>query len=73
MSALPVASTQSALSIAELHAYYGESHILHGVSIDVKRGELVTLLGRLRARAASVCAIHLWTKSWRSRPFCAGR
>ena len=46
MSALPVATVQSALGISDLHAYYGESHILHGVSIDVKRGELVTLLGR---------------------------
>jgi branched-chain amino acid transport system ATP-binding protein len=36
----------SALAIADLNAYYGESHILHGVSLDVKRGELVTLLGR---------------------------
>ena len=46
MSARPLAAVQSALSITDLHAYYGESHILHGVSIDVKRGELVTLLGR---------------------------
>ena len=46
MSALPLAAVQPALSITGLHAYYGESHILHGVSIDVKRGELVTLLGR---------------------------
>ncbi|MGO2131705.1 MAG: ABC transporter ATP-binding protein [Halomonas sp.] len=34
------------LRIRDLHAYYGESHILHGVDFDVKRGELVTLLGR---------------------------
>ena len=46
MSALPISAQQSALSISDLHAFYGESHILHGVSIDVKRGELVTLLGR---------------------------
>jgi branched-chain amino acid transport system ATP-binding protein len=36
----------SALSVENLHAFYGESHILHGVSFDVKEGELVTLLGR---------------------------
>lgn len=36
----------SALSVGNLHAYYGESHILHGVSFEVKEGELVTLLGR---------------------------
>jgi branched-chain amino acid transport system ATP-binding protein len=29
-----------------LHTYYGKSHILHGVSLEVRRGEIVTLLGR---------------------------
>ena len=32
--------------INDLHAYYGESHILHGVDLKVMEGELVTLLGR---------------------------
>ena len=36
----------SMLQIADLHAWYGESHILHGVSFDVAEGEVVTLLGR---------------------------
>ncbi|QOR40782.1 ABC transporter ATP-binding protein [Billgrantia diversa] len=34
------------LRIRNLHAFYGESHILHGVDMEVRRGELVTLLGR---------------------------
>ena len=34
------------LSIKDLNAWYGESHVLHGVDIDVQRGELVTILGR---------------------------
>jgi branched-chain amino acid transport system ATP-binding protein len=34
------------LEIRDLHAFYGESHILHGISLDVRRGEVVTLLGR---------------------------
>ncbi len=34
------------LRVNDLHAFYGESHILHGVDFNVKRGELVTLLGR---------------------------
>jgi branched-chain amino acid transport system ATP-binding protein len=34
------------LKLDQVHAYYGKSHILHGVSLDVKNGELVTLLGR---------------------------
>jgi branched-chain amino acid transport system ATP-binding protein len=35
-----------ALQIHGLHAWYGESHVLHGVELDVRRGEVVTLLGR---------------------------
>ncbi|AVI63220.1 ABC transporter ATP-binding protein [Halomonas sp. GFAJ-1] len=38
--------TLEMLRVSDLHAFYGESHILHGVNFDVKRGELVTLLGR---------------------------
>ena len=38
--------TLEMLRVQDLHAFYGESHILHGVNFDVKRGELVTLLGR---------------------------
>lgn len=34
------------LEVNELNSWYGESHILHGVSFDVKEGEVVTLLGR---------------------------
>jgi len=34
------------LRISGLHAFYGESHILHGVDLTVNRGEVVTLLGR---------------------------
>lgn len=34
------------LRISGLHAFYGESHILHGVDLSVGRGECVTLLGR---------------------------
>jgi len=34
------------LAIKDLHAWYGESHILHGVTFDVQQGEVVTLLGR---------------------------
>jgi branched-chain amino acid transport system ATP-binding protein len=34
------------LRVTDLHAYYGESHVLHGVSRHVEQGEVVTLLGR---------------------------
>jgi branched-chain amino acid transport system ATP-binding protein len=34
------------LSVRDVHAWYGESHILHGMTFEVPRGEVVTLLGR---------------------------
>ncbi|HMX11833.1 MAG TPA: ABC transporter ATP-binding protein [Burkholderiaceae bacterium] len=34
------------LRITDLHAFYGESHVLHGIDLRVAEGELVTLLGR---------------------------
>jgi branched-chain amino acid transport system ATP-binding protein len=34
------------LEIRDLHAWYGESHVLHGVNFNVQEGEVVTLLGR---------------------------
>jgi branched-chain amino acid transport system ATP-binding protein len=34
------------LSVKDLQAWYGESHILHGINFNVKAGEVVTLLGR---------------------------
>lgn len=34
------------LRLTDVHAFYGESHILHGVDLKVNRGEVVTLLGR---------------------------
>jgi branched-chain amino acid transport system ATP-binding protein len=34
------------LRVSDLHAYYGESHVLHGLDCHVNRGEVVTLLGR---------------------------
>ena len=34
------------LKIENLHAFYGKSHVLHGVSFDINAGEIVSLLGR---------------------------
>jgi len=34
------------LDVRDLHAWYGESHILHGVDFEIRPGEMVTLLGR---------------------------
>jgi branched-chain amino acid transport system ATP-binding protein len=52
MTDATLAATRSAghsaplLKISGLEAWYGESHILHGVDFDVRAGEVVTLLGR---------------------------
>ena len=45
MSALQT-SPQPLVSVEGIHTYYGKSHILHGVSLDVGPGEVVGLLGR---------------------------
>lgn len=37
---------QPLLAVKDLHAWYGESHVLHGMSFEVPKGEVVTLLGR---------------------------
>ena len=34
------------LQIRDLHAFYGDSHVLHGVDLEVRTGEVVTLMGR---------------------------
>lgn len=41
-----MATPEDLLSIRSLNAWYGESHVLYGVDIDVAKGEVVTLLGR---------------------------
>ncbi|MUV57521.1 amino acid/amide ABC transporter ATP-binding protein 2, HAAT family [Halogeometricum rufum] len=38
--------TDPLLSVEDVHAYYGDSHVLEGVSLDVEEGEVVALVGR---------------------------
>jgi len=42
----PASGVAPLLAVRELNAWYGESHVLHGVTFDVPAGEVVTLLGR---------------------------
>jgi branched-chain amino acid transport system ATP-binding protein len=42
----PAAAGAPLLSVQGLEAWYGESHVLHGITFDVRPGEVVTLLGR---------------------------
>lgn len=44
--AVAKASTGALMELRGLEAWYGESHVLHGVDIDIREGEVVTLLGR---------------------------
>jgi branched-chain amino acid transport system ATP-binding protein len=43
------------LQVRNLHAYYGQSHILHGVDLDVGDGEIVSLLGRNGVGRSTAC------------------
>ena len=43
------------LDVQELHAYYGQSHILHGVNLKVNEGEIVSLLGRNGVGRSTTC------------------
>jgi branched-chain amino acid transport system ATP-binding protein len=49
LATLPIAAQEGGsplMAVRGLEAWYGESHVLHGVSLDIHEGEVVTLLGR---------------------------
>ena len=62
------------LKIENLHAYYGKSHVLHGVSFDVQPGEIVALLGRngsgRSTTAKAIMGLVDWEGSlqWKGQP-----
>lgn len=41
-----MSAPHAVLQVSGLHAFYGDSHVLHGVDLEVREGEVVTLLGR---------------------------
>lgn len=43
------------LEVCNLHAFYGQSHILHGVNLEVDEGEIVSLLGRNGVGRSTTC------------------
>ena len=45
-AARTMAAPAALLTVEDLQGWYDESHVLHGVSFDVRPGEVVTLLGR---------------------------
>jgi branched-chain amino acid transport system ATP-binding protein len=45
-ASIPSVAISALLDVRDLHAFYGESHVLHGMTFNVRPGEVVTLLGR---------------------------
>ena len=66
------------LQIRDLHAFYGKSHVLHGVSFDIQPGEIVALLGRngsgRSTTAKAIMGLVQWQGDirWKDKPL-AGR
>ena len=62
------------LKVENLHAYYGKSHVLHGVNFEVAQGEIVALLGRNGSgRSTTAKAIMGWVDcqgriDWKGKP-----
>ncbi len=46
LKTVPRAGSDALLAVRGLEGWYGESHVLHGIDLDVRAGEVVTLLGR---------------------------
>ncbi|GLS16469.1 MULTISPECIES: ABC transporter ATP-binding protein [Hydrogenophaga] len=59
-------SSPLALEVKHLQAWYGESHVLHGIDIEVRQGECVSLLGRNGAGRTSTLRAILGLTSQRS-------
>ncbi|MHA7598595.1 ABC transporter ATP-binding protein [Alicycliphilus sp. T452] len=55
------------LTIDNLHAYYGKSHVLHGVSLDVRPGEIVALLGRNGSGRSTTAKAIMGLVDWQGR------
>jgi len=43
------------LKLSNVHAFYGKSHVLHGVNFEVRDGEIVALLGRNGSGRSTTC------------------
>lgn len=63
-------STAPILSIRNLNAWYGESHVLHGIDLDVHAGECITLLGRNGAGRTSTLRAILGLIAKRQGSIC---
>lgn len=64
--------TEEILAVSNLHAHYGESHILQGVTFSVSQGELVTLLGRNGSGRTTILKSIVGLVGRRSGSICIG-
>ncbi len=55
------------LTVENLHAYYGKSHVLHGVNFDVQPGEIVALLGRNGSGRSTAAKAVMGLVDWQGR------
>lgn len=55
------------LEVADLHAYYGKSHVLHGVTLAVGAGEIVALLGRNGSGRSTTAKAVMGLVHWEGR------
>lgn len=55
------------LKIENLHAYYGKSHVLHGVNFEVRPGEIVALLGRNGSGRSTAAKAIMGLVDWQGR------
>ncbi len=55
------------LTVQDLHAYYGKSHVLHGVNFDVRPGEIVALLGRNGSGRSTAAKAVMGLVHWEGR------
>lgn len=67
-------ASNTLLEVRDLHAWYGESHVLHGVNFSVREGEVLTLLGRNGAgRTSTLRAIMGLTGSRKGSVLVRGK
>ena len=61
------------LQISNLHAFYDQSHVLHGVHLDVRAGEIVALLGRNGAGRSTVAKAIMGLVRWQGQMLWNGQ
>jgi branched-chain amino acid transport system ATP-binding protein len=74
MSRLASATAETLLSVSDLNAWYGAAHILFGVELDIRRGEVVALMGRNGAgKSTTLKSIMGLMAHWRGTVEFMGR